>query len=101
MSSRQQLSLNFTRTQRIEADRRKLKQQLDNAHDCVIDMEVKLEVSRRWLPCDPQYIEVAKYSDLREYHLALDQLQKLVVQQLFELQKLNVGHTGKCQSFFQ
>ena len=95
VDSREQYELNFSKTQRIEAERRKLKQRLESANDQVIELEVKLHVSKRWLPCDDQYMEVAKYSDLREYHRALDHLQKLVVQRLFELQKLNIAQTGK------
>ena len=95
MTPDQQYNLNFTRTQRIEAERRKLKQRLDNANDRVIELEVKMTISRRWLPTDPEYMEVAKFTELRNYHKALDHLLKLVIQRLFELQKLGVGQTGE------
>ncbi|EKM53052.1 uncharacterized protein PHACADRAFT_99165 [Phanerochaete carnosa HHB-10118-sp] len=40
------------------------------------------------------YQEALKYICERTYWRALDKLHCLVVQQLFELQKLNVSHTG-------
>ncbi len=52
-------------------------------------------VEKRWESHDEQYTEILQYSNERQYHRALDNLQKLVVQRLFELQKLNLAGTGK------
>jgi len=57
-------------------------------------MEVKMGIANRWQPSDTPYIETAKYMSERKYHLALDNLQRLVVQRLFELHKLNLSQTG-------
>lgn len=58
-------------------------------------MEVKMGIETRWQPTDPQYVDTIKYMALRKYHRALDHLQKLVIQRLFELNKLNISGTGK------
>lgn len=52
-------------------------------------------IERRWQPSDAQYLDTCKYMALRKYHKALDHLQKLVIQRLFELNKLNIAGTGK------
>ena len=57
-------------------------------------MECKLGIDPRWSPATPEYQDALRYSTTRKYHQALDKLQKLVVQRLFELQKLNLSSTG-------
>jgi hypothetical protein len=65
-------------------------------------MEVKMGIATRWQPSDPEYIETANYMSKRKYHLALDNLQRLVVLRLFELHKLNLSQTGNlCFLYFQ
>lgn len=59
------------------------------------ETEVRMGITRRWEPTDPHYIEALKYSRTRDYQRALDHLQKLVVQRLFELQKMNLSGTGE------
>lgn len=53
-----------------------------------------MEITRRWEVTDDKYIEMTKYIAARRYHRALDELQRLVVQRLFELHKLNLAQTG-------
>ncbi|KZT70621.1 hypothetical protein DAEQUDRAFT_653957, partial [Daedalea quercina L-15889] len=48
----------------------------------------------RWQPSDEEYIKTVKYIDERRYHRALDKLQQLVIQRLFELHKMNLSQTG-------
>ena len=50
----------------------------------------------RWQVTDPQYVETVKYIETRRYHRALGKLQRLVIQRLFELHKLNLAQTGIC-----
>jgi hypothetical protein len=57
-------------------------------------MEVKMGITRRWQPGDSEYLETLKYIKMHQYHHALNKLQQLVVQRLFELHKLNLSQTG-------
>jgi hypothetical protein len=57
-------------------------------------MEVKLNISRRWTVTSPEYISTIKYVQERKYQRALDRLQRLVVQRLFELHRLNLSGIG-------
>ena len=61
--------------------------------------ELAMGIAERWQIDDPRYIETVKYMHTRKYHRALDKLQFLVVQRLFELQRLNVAGTGKSLVF--
>jgi hypothetical protein len=78
----------------LETDRRHLSEQRENLLREVNQMEVTLGIKRRWEATDDQYIEMTKYIAARKYHQALDELQRLVVQRLFELHKLNLAQTG-------
>ena len=51
-------------------------------------------ISKRWTPDTPEYIETARYIHERQYHQALNRLQHLVVQRLFELHRLNLSGIG-------
>jgi hypothetical protein len=63
-------------------------------------MEVRRGILHRWEPTSPEYVETMKYMTMRKYHRALDDLQRLVIQRLFELHRLNVGRTGKDSPYF-
>jgi hypothetical protein len=47
------------------------------------------------VPITPEYVAAIKYIKEHQYHRALSKLQKLVTQRLFELQRLNISHTGE------
>ena len=57
-------------------------------------MEVKLNINPRWTVTSPEYISTIKYVQKRKYQRALDRLQHLVIQQLFELHQLNLSGIG-------
>ena len=68
----------------------------------IITLELKIGISKWWQPSDPEYIEASQYIKERKYHCALiNNLQKLVIQCLFELNKLNIAATGKLISFYE
>jgi hypothetical protein len=64
----------------------------------VTSMEVKMGIANLWQPSSPEYQATLKYMSNHQYQCALDNLQCLVVQQLFELQWLNILQTGMCPS---
>lgn len=66
----------------------------------VHDFELKLGVAKRWEPADTKYQEIEDYVKKRDYHQALNKLQGLVVQRLFELQKANIPGMSASASFF-
>lgn len=62
-------------------------------------LEGFLGIQTRWTPDSPEYIEASKWAKERKYRLALDRLERLVIQRLFELQKANLVSTGKFLVF--
>ena len=59
-------------------------------------MEVGMGITNRWDPSFPEYLETLGYLATRTYQRALEELQRLVIQRLFELHKMNISATGEC-----
>ncbi|KIJ52905.1 hypothetical protein M422DRAFT_88880, partial [Sphaerobolus stellatus SS14] len=57
-------------------------------------LEVHLGISERWTSQSPGYQTTLKYMNQRQFQLAVDKLEGLVVQRLFELTKANASETG-------
>jgi hypothetical protein len=55
-----------------------------------------LGITERWQLDSTEYKEAKKWSNERHYRLALDHLERLVIQRIFELQKANLVSTGEC-----
>ncbi len=78
----------------IENRRRALKERKDNLLAEIHALEDQLQIRRRWQPEDREYKATLQYIATRRYQKALGKLQRLVVQRLFELHKLNLSGTG-------
>lgn len=83
-------------TRKLEAERRYCLELHENVLKQVVDMEVQLGIEKRWAPSSPEYLEVLGYLSTRTYQRALENLQRLVIQRLFELHKMNISATGRC-----
>jgi hypothetical protein len=82
-------------TRRIETERRHAIERHERLNRDICALEVEMGLTQRWTTSTPQYMASLKYIKERDYHRALNKLQKLVTQRLFELHKLNVAQTGK------
>lgn len=78
-----------------EAKRRALMQQVLVTSRAVGDMEQRLAVEIPWTPETPQYIETLTYMRERDFRRALDKVQQLVIQRLFELSKAHIVGMGE------
>ncbi|TFY51052.1 hypothetical protein EVJ58_g10764 [Rhodofomes roseus] len=83
-----------SRTRKLETKRRYAEDRERSLSVQLADMEVKMGIERRWDVTDREYVEMMQYIDERRFHQALNNLQRLVVQRLFELHKLNLSQTG-------
>ncbi|KAG6895281.1 hypothetical protein C0992_002165 [Termitomyces sp. T32_za158] len=83
-------------TRKRETERRHADERRDQLTRDVILLEEKLGITRdkRWSFASPEFLEISKYLSKRTYEKAVDKLQKLVIQRLFELQKLNLSYTA-------
>lgn len=90
-------SKEMSNTRKAEMSRRLARECYEAALLEVERLEVQMGITKRWEPTDPPYMKTAQYMSRRRYHRALEHLQRLVVQRLFELHKLNLQHTGQCR----
>lgn len=75
---------------------KKAESKVQELTEVVNDYEAELDIhGPRWAPGMTEYDKAVKYSQRRKYHLALDKLERLLVQRLFELQKGHLEGTGK------
>jgi len=81
-------------TRRLESARRAATDEMMVAIAAVHDLEVKLDIERTWTEEDPEYQDAARYLRHRDFHRALDRVQQLVVQRLFEMSKANLASIG-------
>lgn len=84
----------LSRTRKAETERRVAAERYNQLMHDIVQMEVHLGITTRWQPADPAYIQTTKYMSERTYQRALDKLQQLVIQRLFELNRLNLAATG-------
>ncbi|KAG1850888.1 hypothetical protein F4604DRAFT_1686992 [Suillus subluteus] len=60
----------------------------------VEDLEIHLGVSECWTPDHEEYVKALEYSHRWHFIRAVEELESLVVQRLFELSKANLASTG-------
>ncbi|KAI0707556.1 hypothetical protein C8T65DRAFT_576556 [Cerioporus squamosus] len=81
-------------TRKLETRRRYLRDRVDRLSADVTEIEVRLGIETRWSRTDEKYVNATKYIATRTYQRALGRLQRLVIQRLFELHKMNLAQTG-------
>lgn len=90
-------SSELSKTRRLETEHRYADERRQAILKDVVEMEVKLAITTRWQPTSAEYINAVQYLGRRKYEKALDHLQKLVVQRLFELHRMNQSQNGTSQ----
>ncbi|KAI0713716.1 hypothetical protein C8Q76DRAFT_768688 [Earliella scabrosa] len=83
-----------SKTAKTETNRRYLNDRHKTLSLEIVEMEVALGVEITWQPSDPEYLKTMEWINTRRYQRALADLQRLVVQRLFELHKMNLSQTG-------
>ncbi|KAJ7025076.1 hypothetical protein C8F04DRAFT_1212968 [Mycena alexandri] len=74
--------------------RRHAQENFDKAWIEVQETEVRMGVKERWLDTSPEWAEAAHLVSTKRYRLVLLKLERLVVQRMFELTKMNLSQTG-------
>ena len=85
----------LSKTRRLETERRYTHEWYNTILYKVLELEEHMGITKRWTPTTPKYVETTHYISKRQYHQALNNLQRLVTQRLFELQRLNLSGVGK------
>jgi hypothetical protein len=90
------------------ADRQRLAAAHKNAFDnvnqlrrMIVAFEQLHNIEEHWMPDSSQWKHAAEYLAVRTYQVALDKLEGLVVQRLFELAKMGLAGTGLFISYLK
>ncbi|KAK1218119.1 hypothetical protein PQX77_019197 [Marasmius sp. AFHP31] len=81
----------------IEAWYRVTFAKFDRLMEEVADWEVEHGIPEQWTPESPEFLATKKGIIQQQYHQALEELERLVVQRLFKLTKLNMSGVGYKQ----
>ncbi|KAG2058969.1 hypothetical protein BDR06DRAFT_980317 [Suillus hirtellus] len=81
-------------TNKIETARRHAIENHEKDLKVVQELEMKLGVTRRWVPEDQEWRDAGRLVANRKFQRSLDQLESLVVARIFELSKMNQAGTG-------
>jgi len=81
-------------TRRLESVQWAATDELLMSIHAIKDLEGKLNIGQPWTEDDPAYQEAERYLHRRDFHCALDRVQRLVVQRLFEMSKANIAGMG-------
>ncbi|KAF8507268.1 hypothetical protein JB92DRAFT_2793630 [Gautieria morchelliformis] len=81
-------------TSRVRAIRQQAWEAYEFLQKEVMSIEETLDIAERWTPGCHEWEVAMSYNKIREYQLAVDKLEGLVVQRLFELTKANLSGTG-------
>ncbi|KAG1812026.1 hypothetical protein EV424DRAFT_1473620 [Suillus variegatus] len=81
-------------TKQGHAVRRATERRLQVQISVVEDIEDRMGVVTRWSPQSRKYIDSLEYSQKRRFIRAVEDLEGLVVQHMFELSKANLASTG-------
>jgi hypothetical protein len=71
-------------------------QRWQSKNEEVLRYEEDHGIEKRWVITSPEYREARTMMAERRYRRAIDELERLVVQRLFELTKLGMNGVGKC-----
>ena len=87
----------LSKTRCMETERRFAWEQYNRVLLQVLELEVQMGITKRWTPETQEYAETARYIYEWQYHQALNNLQCLVTQRLFELHRLNLTLGTRAQ----
>ncbi|KAJ7326440.1 hypothetical protein DFH08DRAFT_916887 [Mycena albidolilacea] len=74
--------------------RRHGKEKVEKDLESVQELERQLDIADRWTPASPRWESTTVAIKRRKYRLALDALELLIVERIFELTKINRSQTG-------
>jgi hypothetical protein len=78
----------------ISSHRRNLTAQLLLQYDIAQDLELALDISVRWTPSNPQWQEAVALRHNHELQCTIDNLERLCLERMFELEKCLQGNIG-------
>jgi hypothetical protein len=84
---------------KAELARRHAKEKVEKDLESVHALEVQLDVTERWTVESLKWALTVVEIKKRKYQLALDALELLIVERIFELTKMNQSQTGESSIY--
>ncbi|KAJ3504277.1 hypothetical protein NMY22_g17977 [Coprinellus aureogranulatus] len=84
----------LSRTRKLESQRKTAREKIRRLLVEIAEMELRMGIEIRWTEDSAEYKDTRKYMHNRAFQKAVDDLQRLVVQRLFELHRLNLSGVG-------
>ncbi|KAJ7814400.1 hypothetical protein B0H14DRAFT_3090110 [Mycena olivaceomarginata] len=81
-------------TRGADLARRHAQEKMEQDLERVQELEELLEIEERWTTASSKWTVTVNEIKKRKYHLALDALELLIVERIFELTKMNQSQTG-------
>jgi hypothetical protein len=81
-------------TRSHESEHNMIKRRLNLAMNVVDDIERRMGIEQRWTYDQPEYKKAEQYLKQRQFIRVVEDVEVLVVQQLFELAKANLAGTS-------
>ncbi|KAJ6555622.1 hypothetical protein DFH09DRAFT_1248404 [Mycena vulgaris] len=78
----------------LSTSQRQAREKMEKDLDGVLELEAALDVVERWTTASPKWVATTMAIKKRKYQLALDALELLIVERIFELTKINQSQTG-------
>ncbi|KAJ7872320.1 hypothetical protein B0H14DRAFT_3083643 [Mycena olivaceomarginata] len=78
----------------LGASQRHAQEKMEKDLEQVQGLESTLEIVERWTVASPKWVQTVAEIKKRKYQLALDALELLIVERIFELTKMNQSETG-------
>ncbi|KAJ6463862.1 hypothetical protein DFH09DRAFT_1267388 [Mycena vulgaris] len=79
---------------KTELARRQARERMEKDLESVLELEASLEIVERWTTASPKWVATVAAVKKQKYQLALDALELLIVERIFELTKVNRSQTG-------
>ncbi|KAJ7134936.1 hypothetical protein C8R43DRAFT_894728 [Mycena crocata] len=79
---------------KAELARRRGKEKMERDFESVDELEDILKITERWTTTSPKWLSTVAEVKKRKYQTALDALELLIVERIFELTKMNQSQTG-------
>lgn len=83
---------------KADVARRHGEEKMERDRQSVEELEVKLGIQERWTVDSPKWVSTTRDIKERKFQVALNALELLVVQRIFELTKMNRSQTGESKS---
>ncbi|KAJ7104590.1 hypothetical protein C8R43DRAFT_1092224 [Mycena crocata] len=86
--------VNLSASHKAIIAKRHAKEKVDRDLEAVEELEDMLLITERWTTTSPKWLATTVEIKKRRYQLALDALELLIVERIFELTKMNQSQTG-------